>query len=292
VKSGRGSRPKKQKICEFRPVLRFGIGDALGTGMKPNFARSVLLRGSLLLTITAGLAACVLNFTELKQRITNLQFALTTETAARQKAEAKLGVSQNQLAKTTAVLHETRALLSAANEEKEQALNEASAQKKAAAKMRGELAETKKQLDDTQVYLDRYRAAGLEPEQIVVVRDQLKTLQKSLTTAQKQNDLLNQKLQMWARLESGITDFAPLPSGLKANVLVSDPKWHFVVLDAGQNQGVEPRGVLLLTRQGKLVAKARVSSVENDRCIANLMPGSELGEVLEGDVALPAPPHS
>ena len=38
--------------------------------------------------ITAGLAACVLNFTELKQRITNLQFALATQTAARQKAEA------------------------------------------------------------------------------------------------------------------------------------------------------------------------------------------------------------
>jgi hypothetical protein len=43
--------------------------------MKPTFARSVLLRSSLLLTITAGLAVCVLNFTELKQRIVNLQFA-------------------------------------------------------------------------------------------------------------------------------------------------------------------------------------------------------------------------
>ena len=260
--------------------------------MKPNFARSVLLRGSLLLTITASLAACVLNFTELKHRITNLQFALTTQTAARQKAETELGVSRSELTKTSAVLHETRGQLTAANEEKQQALSEASVQKKAAEKVRGELAETKKQLDDTQVYLNRYRAAGMEPEEIVVVRDQLKTLQKSLTTAQKQNDLLNQKLQLLARLESGEECVYPLPIGLKANVLASDPKWHFVVLDAGQNQGVVTRGELLLTRQGKLVAKARVASVQSDRCIANLMPGSELGEVLEGDVALPAPPHS
>jgi hypothetical protein len=236
--------------------------------------------------------ACVLNFTELKQRIVDLQFALTTQTAARQKAEAELGASQTALAKTTSTLHQTQTLLTTANNERDQALAEASVQKKAAANVRGELAETKKRLDDTQVYLDRYREAGLEPEQIVVVRDQLKTLQKSLTTAQKQNELLNQKLQTLARLESGMEDFVPLPLGLRANVLASDPKWHFVVLDAGQNQGVAARGKLLLTRQGKLVAKAQVTTVENDRCIANLMPDSELGEVLEGDVALPAPPHS
>ena len=260
--------------------------------MKPNFARSVLLRASLLLTITAGLAACVLNFTELKQRIVNLQFALTTQTVARQKAEAELGASQSALARTTATLHETRTLLAAANNEREQALAEASAQKKTSDKLRGELTETHKRLDDTLVYLDRYREAGLEPEQIVVVRDELKTLRKSLATTQKQNELLNQKLQLLASLESGTGDVYPLPIGLKANVLVSDPKWHFVVLDAGQNQGVVTHGELLLTRQGKVVAKARVSSVESDRCIANLMPGSELGEVLEGDVALPAPPHS
>jgi hypothetical protein len=254
--------------------------------------RSVLLRSSLLLTITAGVAACVLNFTELKQRITHLEITLSTQTAARQKAEAELGTSQAALVKTTASLHETRALLNAATREKEQALGEASAQKKATEKIQGELAETRKQLDDTQVYLERYRVTGLEPDQIVTLSEDLKALRKSLASTQKQNQLLNQKLQLLARFKSGVEGFVPLPSGLKANVLVSDPKWHFVVLNAGENQGVAMNGELLLTREGKLVAKARVASVENDRCIANLMPGSESGEVLEGDLALPAPPHS
>ena len=36
----------------------------------------------------------------------------------------------------------------------------------------------------------------------------------------------------------------------------------------------------------------RVTSVEKDRCIANVMPGSKITEVLEGDQVIPAHPES
>jgi hypothetical protein len=48
----------------------------------------------------------------------------------------------------------------------------------------------------------------------------------------------------------------------------------------------------LLSRNGKLLARARISSVHPDRCIADLLPGWELNEILEGDTAIPAPPQS
>ena len=47
-----------------------------------------------------------------------------------------------------------------------------------------------------------------------------------------------------------------------------------------------------MSRNGKLVAKARVSSVQKNRCVANLVPGWELSEVVEGDVVIPAHPDS
>jgi hypothetical protein len=64
---------------------------------------------------------------------------------------------------------------------------------------------------------------------------------------------------------------------------VVDPKYNFVVLDIGSNKGVEPRGVLVVSRNSKLVAKVRVASVQPDRSIANIIPGWKLDEVMEGD---------
>jgi hypothetical protein len=61
-------------------------------------------------------------------------------------------------------------------------------------------------------------------------------------------------------------------------------------LDIGENQGVQPSGELLVSRQGKLVAKVIVRSVQKDRCIANLVPGWKMGEMFEGDDVSPAHP--
>ena len=47
-----------------------------------------------------------------------------------------------------------------------------------------------------------------------------------------------------------------------------------------------------MSRAGRLVAKARVSRVQHDRCIANLLPGWELADLAEGDVAIPGFPRS
>ena len=73
---------------------------------------------------------------------------------------------------------------------------------------------------------------------------------------------------------------------------MTDPKWKFVVLNVGEDQGLLKDGELLVNRDGRLVAKVRVSSVQKDRSVANVMPGWELGEVLEGDQVIPAYPES
>jgi hypothetical protein len=81
-----------------------------------------------------------------------------------------------------------------------------------------------------------------------------------------------------------------LPAGLKGKVVVVDPKWDFVVLDIGDEQGVLQDGELLVSRDGKLVAKVVVRTVQKDRCIANIVPGWKLGDLFEGDDVSPAHP--
>jgi hypothetical protein len=83
-----------------------------------------------------------------------------------------------------------------------------------------------------------------------------------------------------------------LRADLRGKILVVDPRWDFVVLNIGQDQGVLENGELLVSREGRLVAKVIVRTVEKDRCIANVLPGWKLGEVIEGDEVCPAHPAS
>jgi len=49
---------------------------------------------------------------------------------------------------------------------------------------------------------------------------------------------------------------------------------------------------LLVNRDGRLVAKVKITSVQKNRCVANVMPGWQLGDVIEGDLVIPAYPAS
>jgi hypothetical protein len=116
-----------------------------------------------------------------------------------------------------------------------------------------------------------------------------------LAVSESENKILVQKLKKVETELAVYRDpnfFVPLPAGLKGKVLVADPKWNFVVLNVGEDQGVLERGEFLVNRNGRLVAKVVVRSVQKDRSIANVLPGWELGEVMEGDLVIPAHPAS
>jgi hypothetical protein len=120
-----------------------------------------------------------------------------------------------------------------------------------------------------------------DQDTINAINDEKKVLTRSVARLQNQlNELI------------GTNYVVTLPADLKGSVAVVDPKWDFVVLDVGDEQGVLQDGEMLVSRAGKLVAKVVVRSVEKDRCIANIMPGWKLGEVFEGDVVTPAHPAS
>jgi hypothetical protein len=59
-------------------------------------------------------------------------------------------------------------------------------------------------------------------------------------------------------------------------------------LDIGEDDGVLENGELLVNRNGRLVAKIRIQSVQKDQSIANLLDGWKLSDVIEGDLVIPA----
>ena len=85
----------------------------------------------------------------------------------------------------------------------------------------------------------------------------------------------------------GVNNLDPVvPREVRGKVLVVDPKWDFLVLDVGARNNIPPNGVMLISRNGELVAKVRIMDVQDQRSIANIMPGWKIKDVSEGDVVL------
>ena len=255
----------------------------------------MLTRIALLVAILAGLAVGGLNFTKIKEKVVTLQTHLKEQTQRADTAEHDRDQFHKDLDKTTAELKQTKTSLEATTTE----LNDT---KKNLEKTATELATTKntlektsEELKGTSQELSRFKGTGYTVEQIVAFGKENKRLTDSLAASDLENSLLNQKKK---ELENELkhykepeTDIA-LPAKLKGKVLVADPKWNFVVLDLGAAQGVTKFCTLLVNRNGALVAKVQVTSVQQNQCIANVLPGWQLGEVLEGDSVIPANPSA
>jgi flagellar biosynthesis chaperone FliJ len=255
----------------------------------------MLIRISLILAIIAGLAVGVLNFTQIKDKITTLQKDLKEQTDLKVKAQTELAKTKSDLDKTTAELKQTKTTLEATTKERDTAVQMASEATKRADKLNDDLNKTRGERDDAQREVAAFRASGLNPEQALNAAKQIKSLQDALAGSQEENTLLGKQIK---KLDADLAFYRDpsktieLPATIKGKVLVCDPKWHFVVINAGEDQGVLQHGELLVNRDGKLVAKVIVSSVQKDRCVANVMSGWQLGEIFEGDVVTPAHPKS
>lgn len=255
----------------------------------------MLLRISLILAILAGLAVGTINFVFVKDKIETIEKQRAEEKGAKEVAQKDARETHQALNKTTAELKQTQTELASTKEERDKAVAEATSEKKRADTVTMERDKARKERDDAQAELAAFRATDLKPEQIIAINKQYKELQKSFDGALEENALLNRKIVALTN-ELAIyktPDYqVPLPANLHGKVLVTDPKWNFVIISVGQDQGVLEHGELLVNRNGKLVAKVKVRSVQKDRSVANIMPGWQLGPVMEGDQVIPAHPAS
>lgn len=255
----------------------------------------MLIRISLIIAIIACIAAAALNFVKVKEKIT---IVVAERDDWKQKftdTEAELNTTKTTLAKTEKELNQTKETLVATQQERDKAVADLDVQTKKSNELAANLAKTTQERDTAQAELAAYVATGYKPEQIAALGKQINKLQTTLDALQEEKKVLQyayEKTRTELEYITGKIPYVTLPAELKGKVLVADPKWEFVVLNVGQDQGAKPRGELLVSRDGKLVAKVIISDVQKDRSIANVMPGWKIGEVLEGDQVIPAHPES
>ncbi len=243
--------------------------------------------------IIAGLAVVVLNFTVVQQKIQALTTDRNNQRSAKEDFHRKLDKTTQDLKVTQNQLTQTKQDLATAESAEHQAEHKLAADDTQIQDLNKTLAKTSQERDDAQNQLAAYKNTGLTTEQIVALDKSLKDAQTALEVANEEKKVLTYEV---AKLNNQINEIltpewvVKLPAGLKGTVMAVDPKWHFVVLNIGANEGVLEDGEMLVSRDGKLVGKVVVRSVQKDRCIANLVPGWELGQIIEGDEVIPAHP--
>src|SRR5450432_40939 len=255
----------------------------------------MLIRISLILAIVAALAAGILNFLVVKDKIDTLVTDRNTQRDGRISAESERDKTKKELVKTQGDLKQTQQQLADTQTERDKAVATATAQTKRADDLSDKLAKTTQERDDSQNELAAYKASGFTSEQVVKLGKTLKSQQDAMTALNGEKVVLQHaitRLQARLNIYEGTNEDIALRADLKGKILVVDPKWDFVVLDIGDEQGVLLNGEMLVSRDGKLVAKVVVRSVEKGRSIANVVPGWKLGEVIEGDAVSPAHPAS
>ncbi len=253
----------------------------------------MLLRISLIVAILAGLGAGGIGYYEWSTQIPALKDQRDKEHEAKVSEIAAHTKTKGELKKTLAQLTQTQSELADTKSERDKATARAEAQAKRADDLSDKLAKVTSERDEAANQLASYKASDLTPDQVV-------KLNKTLKEAQAQIDAINlEKLVLMRRLTKVEARLAmyedptkdiQLRADLKGKVVVVDPKWDFVILNIGEDQGALQEGELLVSREGKLVAKVIIRSVQKDRCIANIVPGWKLGDLFEGDDVSPAHP--
>jgi hypothetical protein len=246
----------------------------------------------------AGLAILLLALAALfgflnTQKVKALRATVATAQAARDVTERRIREKLNSSSTDAAAAKEAPAKLAEAQDR--------------AAKAEAELAQIRKEKADLQAKLDENQkefaalpgakpadekdpnasAAG-SPSTTAPAADlqsQLDDLRRQLDAAEKEKAFLSEKLQdaqersvqpkeeRKQRRETA-REASPRRTGLRGTVLAVNQAYNFVVLNLGARHGVESNAEMLVVRDGALVGKIRISSVEPATAIGDIITNS------------------
>ena len=125
-------------------------------------------------------------------------------------------------------------------------------------------------------------ASPVAPNSSPELQAQLEDARRQLDSAEKEKVFLSEKLQTTQERptqpqeEKKRRETGPRRPGVRGTVLAVNQAYNFVVLNVGARQGIEPNSEMLVLREGTLIGKIRISSVE---------PATAIGDIISSSLA-------
>ncbi|HEY7000248.1 MAG TPA: hypothetical protein VH330_00780 [Candidatus Udaeobacter sp.] len=225
------------------------------------------------------------------QKIKALRATVATAQEARETAEQRIQGKPNT--QVGAPVEEQAKLTEAKNRAAKAEADVAQAQK--------EKADLQTRLDDNQNALSALQTRMQEMEKnsnisvangpavtasATDLQAQLADLRGQLESAEKEKAFLSEKLRDaqtradqprdGKKHRETVRDTGPRRTGLRGTILAVNQAYNFVVLNLGTRHGVESNSEMLVLREGALVGKIRISSVE---------PATAIGDIISSSLA-------
>lgn len=223
------------------------------------------------------------------QKIKTLRTGVANAQAARDAAERRIREKPNKSAGGT--VDEQGKLADAENRTAKAEAELAQIQK--------EKADLQAKLDENQKEMASFQTRGPDVEKNATasasdspaatasaadLQSQLDDLRHQLDSAEKEKAFLSEKLQdMQDRADQpkegkkrreAVRETGPRRTGLRGTILAVNQAYNFVVLNLGRRHGVESNAEMLVLRDGALVGKIRISSVEPATAIGDIITNS------------------
>lgn len=247
-----------------------------------------MLRLSLILTIVAGLAAAGLNFSIVRQKMIDTMNELDETKTNLASREAELAKTKTTLKKTEEDLTATTTKLTKTEGDLKKTRKDLADKTEEANELTENLAKTTAAKDTAEQLVEVWRQLRVTPDQVKKMIVDLDKARDHIAGIEGENALLDKKLKIaQARIDTlvGVERKVEMP-GVKGRVVAVDPKFDFVVIDAGEDRGALEGGEMLVNRNGKLVGKIRIAAVKSKESIANVLPEWKRDEIMEGDQVL------
>ena len=125
-------------------------------------------------------------------------------------------------------------------------------------------------------------ASPVAPNSSPELQAQLEDARRQLDSAEKEKVFLSEKLQTTQERptqpqeEKKRRETGPRRPGVRGTVLAVNQAYNFVVLNVGARQGIQPNAEMLVLREGTLIGRIRISSVE---------PATAIGDIISSSLA-------
>ncbi len=219
-----------------------------------------------------------------KEAKDNLQ-KFNAETAAKNRIQGELNETKQTLETTKSELETTKTALAGKTSEAEAAnakVTELTGTVKTRDGTIAKLIADNKDFVEFGKSMDDIKATYAKVPVLTKERDVFTAENKVLQT--RVNGLVNKLREL--DKNSLIAPPVRLPAGLSGKVISVDPRYEFVIINVGGKQGALVDGEMVITRGGEMVGKLRISTVEADYSVANIILSWKKKDAVEGDTVL------
>jgi septal ring factor EnvC (AmiA/AmiB activator) len=244
-----------------------------------------MARVLIILSIIIGLGSAFLGW-KIKEQADALQSDLKTTKNTLATTKQTLKKTEAELTETKTTLETTQATLKKTEEDLTNAKGELATAKADMEKLKADIEAKDKQIAEIDAKMKELKETigdidlASVPGKLAELTATKAKLETELAEAKQVQESLNQRVaglegEVQTK-ESTIVAYKNklVQPGLTGRILAYNPGWNFVVLSIGDKAGLKSGVNMVVTRGGAMIGKVKVTTVEPNTAIADVLPGT------------------